>query len=319
MWTDPAALSETLIRQYGDRRTTYAWECEFRAAKQTDKESVVEFFDRLYAMAAQAFPPAAELGPDSSVMHSIVSSRFIDGLRFPLMRRSLLDHPLPNLELLKLRAMELEATELTLTRNANNTIRTNFVTDDDTAAVSDVANSRKRGRGEADGTDVTNHVSNQLTSGSQNIRRFANVQCYYCRERGHLKKDCPKLAAKRQRDGDNLERVTNQVRLILVTIQIVVSNRLDVVKLRADRNVSVVDALGTWQENADPPSISMAVGSIRPPLPMQIRPTPQTALLRQQTTSGLQMRPTWTTRSSSSCTNSHSMEMAITTTSRPST
>ena len=191
-----------LIRQYGDRRTTYAWECEFRAAKQTDKESVVEFFDRLYAMAAQAFPPAAELGPDSSVMHSIVSSRFIDGLRFPLMRRSLLDHPLPNLELLKLRAMELEATELTMTRHANSTIRTNFVTDDDTAAVSDVSNSRKRGRGEADTNDVTNQVSNQLASGSQNARRYVNVHCHYCRERGHLKRDCPKLAAKRQRDGE---------------------------------------------------------------------------------------------------------------------
>lgn len=133
-------------------------------------------------------------------MHSIVSPRFIDEHRFPHMRRSLLDHSLSNLELLKLLAMELQATELTMTRHSNSTIRTNLLTDDDRAAVSDISNSRKRGRGEADVTDVTNQVSNQLTSGSQNARRFANGLYHYCRERGRLRRDRPKLAAKRQRD-----------------------------------------------------------------------------------------------------------------------
>ena len=149
---------------------------------QSDSESVTEFFDRMMNAAVRSHPAMASNGPDTEEMYEVIAHHFVHALKYNSMKRILLNDMPTTLSELKFRAQELESTELSLKgQQASASARSNLSQNGENK-------SRKNAKS-------NNAASNNHTAAVQQ-NKHPDIECHFCHEMGHYKKECIKLTQK---------------------------------------------------------------------------------------------------------------------------
>lgn len=211
-WEDPEALAQVLVQQYGDTKTPAAYLLSFQTAKQTDRQTTVQFFDELFGYCVKAFPELTR-GLDQNVnkeefesrLHAVFTSRYVHGLRDANVKRMLLYFPSASLHNLKVRARDLELTEQValdkMPPAASNTAQSSTQQDGRPNTSSSASNQKQDERKQ--------HTRAQSSTTGHNGR----LTCSFCKKPNHTADVCRARLAEQQHSHSQQQPLQQQPQL----------------------------------------------------------------------------------------------------------